>query len=254
MNDQQLGALIRAVRRRRGLRQADLARLAGVSRATVSLLERGHWERLAIARVRGIAAAIDVRVEVVGRWRGGDASRLLSRRHSLLAETFATFMAGQLDWVAEPEVSFAVYGERGVVDLLAWHEPTAHLLVVELKTEFVDFNEMLGTLDRKLRLARTIGASRGWHARLISAWLIVADTKTNRRHAKQHATLLHSRLALDGRQLRAFLRDPSRSTTGLAFWTDTNGGSASPRVGRRPGDRGGQKPPRSSRTAESRHV
>jgi len=253
VNDQQLGALIRAVRRRRSLRQADLARLAGVSRATVSLLERGHWERLSFARVRGIAAAVDVRVEIVGRWPGGDANRLLSRRHSVLAESFAAFMAGQPDWAAEPEVSFAIYGERGIVDLLAWHEPTAHLLVVEIKTEFVDFNEMLGTLDRKVRLARTIGASRGRHARLVSAWLIVADTRTNRRHARQHATLLSSRLALDGRQLRAFLRDPSRATTGLAFWTDSNAGSTSPRVGRRAGDRADRKPPKAAATAESRH-
>ncbi len=253
MNDQQLGALIRAVRRRRGLRQADLARLAGVSRATVSLLERGHWERLSFARVRGIAAAVDVRVEVTGRWRGGDANRLLSRRHSILAESFAAFMAGQPDWVAEPEVSFAVYGERGIVDLLAWHEPTAHLLVVELKTEFVDFNEMLGTLDRKVRLAGTIGASHGRHARLVSAWLIVTDTRTNRRHARQHATMLGNRLALDGRQLRAFLRDPSKATTGLAFWTDSNAGSTSPRVGRRSGERAGRRPPKAAETAESRH-
>lgn len=48
-----------------------------------------------------------------------------------------------------PEVSFSIYGERGVIDLLAWHGPSRTLLVIELKTEVVDAAEMLGVLDRK---------------------------------------------------------------------------------------------------------
>jgi hypothetical protein len=150
----------------------------------------------------------------------------LSRSHSHLAESFASFMATQPGWLTEPEVSFAVYGERGVVDQLAWNEAAAHLLVIELKTEFVDINAMLGTLDRKIRLARTIGATRQWRADLVSAWLIVAETHTNRRHAAQHSALLRSRFAMDGRALRKFLRNPSVATTGLAFWPYANGGSA----------------------------
>jgi transcriptional regulator with XRE-family HTH domain len=85
--EDRLGALIRAVRRRRGMRQEDLARLAGVSHSTVSLVEREHWQKLSLATVRAIAAALDIRVDVMGRWRGGDADRLLNRRHSLLAES-----------------------------------------------------------------------------------------------------------------------------------------------------------------------
>jgi transcriptional regulator with XRE-family HTH domain len=71
MDDQRLGAAIRAVRIRRGLRQLDLAQSADVSRTTVSLVERGHWQRLSIETIRRIAAAVDVRVEVTRRWRGG---------------------------------------------------------------------------------------------------------------------------------------------------------------------------------------
>jgi len=210
-----LGGAIRAVRLRRGLRQADPASSAEVSRTTVSLVERGPWPSLSIETVRRIAKAVDVRVDVVARWRGGDLDRLLSRRHSMLAERFASLLVSNSGWVVEPEVSFAIYGERGVIDQLAWHQETAHLLVVELKTEFVDVNEALGTLDRKARLARSIAAERGRRPRLISMWLIVSDTRTNRRHAAEHATLLGSRFRLDGRQLRAFLRGPTEATTGL---------------------------------------
>ena len=228
MSDMALGASIRAVRIRHGLRQQDLARSAGVSRTTVSLVERGHWQRLSIETVRLIAAAVDVRVELVARWRGGDLDRLLSRRHSMLAERLAAKLLSHQGWIVQAEVSFAVYGERGIVDQLAWHEATAHLLVVELKTAFVDMNETLGTLDRKVRLARSIAATRGWQPKMVSVWLVVSDTRTNRRHAAEHANLLRSRFELDGRQLGAFLRDPTVPTTGLAFMPDANPGNTKP--------------------------
>ena len=229
MDDLALGAVVRAVRLRRHLRQQDLADLAGVGNSTVSLVERGHCRQLSIETVRRIAATLDMRLEMVARWRGGDLDRLLSRRHSKLAEHVAAFLTSQPGWVVEPEVSFSVYGERGVIDQLAWHAGTAHVLVLELKTAFVDVNEMLGTLDRKRRLAGSIAAERGWQPRLVSVWLVASDTRTNRRHASEHATLLRSRFALDGRSLRAFLRNPTRATTGLAFWSDSNPGGASPR-------------------------
>ncbi len=240
MDDLQLGALVRAVRLRRGLRQRDVAALAGVSHGTVSIVERGHCRTLSVETIRRIAAALEIRVEMTARWRGGDADRLLSRRHSLLAESTAALLASS-GWAVEPEVSFAIYGERGIIDQLAWHEATGHLLVIELKTAFVDMNEMLGTLDRKGRLAGSIAASRGWRARQVSVWLFVSDTRTNRRHATEHATLLRSRFRLDGRQLRSFLRNPAEATTGLAFWTDSSPHSTRPKSAARPGQSAGTR-------------
>lgn len=236
MEDQRLGAVMRAVRRRRKLRQQDVARASGVSHATISLVERGHCDRLSVATLRRIGAALDVRIELVGRWRGGDLDRLLSRRHSRLADSVAGFVAGAPGWVIQPEVSFSIYGERGIVDQLAWHAATGHLIVFELKTEFVDINELLGTLDRKRRLIKQIAATRGWAPRIVSVWLIVSDTSTNRRHAREHAVLLRSRLPFDGRRLRSVLRDPSRPVSGLAFWADSNPGStrSTIRRGQRP--------------------
>jgi hypothetical protein len=75
----------------------------------------------------------EIQFEVTARWRGGDGGRLLSRQHSLLAESFAGWVNSQPGWTVEPEVSFSIYGERGIIDQLAWHAATSHLLVVELK-------------------------------------------------------------------------------------------------------------------------
>jgi transcriptional regulator with XRE-family HTH domain len=223
VDEQRLGAAIRAVRRRRKLSQKAVGVAARVGHSTVSLVERGHCGHLSLATIGRIAAALDLRVELAVRWRGGELDRLLNRRHSLLAESFAARLTQFPGWVVEPEVSFAIYGERGVIDQLAWHAANAHLLLVELKTELVDVNELLGTLDRKRRLSPQIAMARGWSPKGISVWLVVADTTTNRRHAREHATLLRSRLPEDGRRLRRLLGDPSEAVSGVAFWSYSNG-------------------------------
>ena len=225
MDERRLGALVRLVRRRRGLRQIDVAAAAGVSDSTVSLVERGHWRKLSLDTLARIAASLDIRVDVTAYWRGGDAARLLSAAHSRLADAVASSLVGS-GWTVEPEVSFSVYGERGVIDQLARHEASRHLLVIELKTEIVDVNELLGTFDRKLRLARGIARERGWDVGGVSGWLIVTDTSANRRHAALHRSLLRARFHDDGRTFRAFLSRPTESTTGLAFWPDSNAGGA----------------------------
>jgi transcriptional regulator with XRE-family HTH domain len=224
---QRVGSLLRAVRRRRGLRQIDVAAVARVSDSTVSLVERGHWQTLSLETVERIASALDVRLDVVARWRGGDGDRLLSRAHSRLAEQVAGHLR-ESGWAVEPEVSFSIYGERGVIDQLAWHPGRSHLLVLELKTEFVDVNEMLGTFDRKIRLARAIAGNRGWHAARVSGWLIVLETRTNRRHSAEHRALLRSRFPRDGRALAGFLADPGLAVSGMAFWPDSSTGGVGP--------------------------
>ena len=236
-----IGQLARTVRIRRGLRQVDVAAMAGVSHATVSLIERGHGRTLSLETLEKALAGLDIRLDVIGRWRGGDADRLISRSHSLLASAFAGFLAGFPAWIFEPEVSFAIYAERGCIDILAWHAATRHLLIIELKTQFVDVNDVLAVFDRKIRLATRVAMERGWNPMFVSAWMIASDTKTHRRHAAQHRAMLKAKLPQDGRQLRSFLERPSEPTRGLAFWTTANRGStrvgpsAVQRVKRRPG-------------------
>lgn len=230
MNGQRLGSLIREMRLKRGLRQSDLATMTGVAQTTISLVERGHWDHLSVETLERVSSALDIRVDVVGRWRGGDADRLLNRRHSELAAAVASFVVSSPGWTIFPEVSFSIYGERGVIDLFCWHAEARHLLIIEIKTEFVDVNELLGTLDRKARLARTVAHERDLDPYLVRVWLIVSDTPTNRRHAKQHAVLLDARFKLDGRSFAALLRNPVAVTTGLAFWSRSNSGGTGSRT------------------------
>jgi transcriptional regulator with XRE-family HTH domain len=161
MDDQRFGSVMRAVRIKRRWRQLDLAERTGLTASTISRIERGHLDRLSLATVRRVAAVLDVRVELLGRWRAGDLDRLLNARHSRLHEDVAdTFREHFPWWRLAPEVSFAIYGERGIIDVLAWHAMNRSLLVIELKTDIADVNELIGTFDRKVRLASKIGAER----------------------------------------------------------------------------------------------
>ena len=208
MDDHRIGATLRAIRIKRRWRQSDLAARARVSRWVVMRIEHGRLASIPVGKLRAVADALDARIDAVVRWQGGDLPRLLSARHSRMHEVMARFFAGMPGWVAEPEVSFSIFGERGVIDILAWHPTRRILLVIELKTEVVDVNELLGTLDRKRRLGLEIARARGWRPEAVATWLVVAPSRTNRRALADHAAVLRSKLPADARASRTWLRDP----------------------------------------------
>lgn len=215
------------MRMRRGLRQADIAAAAGVSRGFVSLVERGHLDRVSLQTLRQVAAVLEIRIDVVARWRGGELDRLVNARHSALHEAVSRYFEALSGWTTVPEVSFAIYGERGVIDILAWHAPTRSLLVIELKTELVDMQDLVGTADRKRRLAAQIARDRGWLASTVSCWIVVADTRTNRRRVDAHHSMLHNAFPAAGRTMRGWLHDPRSSISALSFWSDATPRSVS---------------------------
>lgn len=217
MQDIIFGSRVRSVRIRMGLRQVDVAARAGVSDVTVSRIERGHLDSVTVSALRTVASALEIRVDIVPRWRGGDLDRLINGRHAHLAELFVQRLHLLPGWEVRPEVSFSIFGERGIIDLLAWHEAERALLVIELKTEIVDVGELLGTLDRKVRLARGIAADLGWRADIVSACLVVAGTRTNRRRTEAVSSVLRSALPQDGRQFGVWLRRPFGRLRAMIF-------------------------------------
>ena len=228
MQDLAFGSRVRRVRLRLGLRQEDVAARSSVSPATVSRVERGHLDSLSIGAIRAVASTLEIRVDLVPRWRGGDLDRLVSARHARLAEVCIGRIRNLAGWTVRPEVSFSIYGERGVIDLLAWHADRRMLLVIELKTEIIDIGELLGTLDRKARLGRGVAADLGWLADAVSVCLIVADGRTNRRRVAEHSGTFRAALPDDGRRFRAWLRDPSARVGALTFMPDRHPGTVRP--------------------------
>lgn len=216
MDDVRLGALYRAARLRRRWRQVDVSGRAGVTPRRVSEIERGQLDGVRVDELRRVARVLEVDLDLRTRWRGGEGERLLSARHSALAEAFTKVLVAD-GWDVRPEVSFSIWGERGVIDILAWHPATRTLLVVEIKTELVDVGEMLGTLDRKRRLAPFVARDLGIDPASIAACVILLEAPTNHRHLASHAATIRAALPADGRRLRAWLRHPDGPLAALMF-------------------------------------
>jgi len=189
----------------------------------VSEIERGHFGSMPLYRVRAVAAVLDIRIDLIMRWRGGELPRLLNARHSALHESVANRFERLPGWQFAPEVSFSIYGERGTIDILAYHAASGALLVIELKTEIVDVNDLVGTLDRKARLGPTIAADRGWQAHSVSRWVIVSRDKTNQRRIEAHRSMLRAAFPSDGHVMRGWLAHPAESISALSMWSPVGG-------------------------------
>jgi transcriptional regulator with XRE-family HTH domain len=217
VNDTQLGTLFRAVRIHLRLRQEDVARLAGVSQSSVSRIERGHMASLPLGVVRAVAAVLEIRLDTVPLWRGGNLERVMNARHSALHERLADRLAGETGWVSAAEVSYSIYGERGVIDRLGFHAARRMLAVFEIKADLADPAGLVAQVDRYRRLAPEVAAARGWEGGAVSCWAVVADTDTNRRRLAAHRELLRGAFPLDGRAFWEWLRDPVERVDGLMF-------------------------------------
>jgi hypothetical protein len=192
-----------------------------VSRQLVSRIELGHADGVPLGTLRRVVGGLGMTLQLVPRWQGGDLDRLLAARHSALHESVAAVLADLPGWETRPEVTFSIYGERGAIDILGWHEQTRTLLVIELKTEIVDVGELLATLDRKVRLAPRIARDQGRASEHVSAWVVLADSTTNRRRVSAHRTVLRSALPDDGRRVDAWLREPRGRLAALSFWSSS---------------------------------
>jgi transcriptional regulator with XRE-family HTH domain len=190
-----------------------------LSRSVVGRTERGEAERVAVHTLQRIAAALGARLELRLLWHGEGLDRLLDGRHAALVDrTLAILRAAE--WLTAAEVSFAIRGERGSVDVLAIHPPSASLLVVEVKSVVPDMQAMLVALDRKGRLGREIAQGRGWSASSVTRLLVLPDDRTARRRVDALATTFAAALPARTVEVRRWLKRPVGTKHGILFLTN----------------------------------
>lgn len=214
MDPVRLGRQIRALRRRRGWRQVDLAAKAGFSRGVVAEIEQGRGDRVTVATLDRIARALGARVFCRLEWQGENLDRLLDADHARLVEQIVRYL-GVTGWVCVTEASFSVFGERGSIDVLAYHAGRGVILVVEAKSTVPDVGGMLMTLDRKTRLAPAIARDRGWAAHTVARLLAIAESGTARRRIATHRATFEAAFPLRGRAMTRWLSEPNGSVSGL---------------------------------------
>jgi transcriptional regulator with XRE-family HTH domain len=217
MDDIQLGHRVRAVRMRLGWRQVDLAARGKVSAATVRRIEHGQLDGLTVGVVRRTLRELEISLDL-----------LADEGHATLVGIVASLLEAA-GWQVRTEVSFSIYGERGSIDLLAWHAPTRTLLVVEVKTSLNSIEETLRRHDTKIRLAGQIARERfGWEARSTAAMLAMPEDAATRRRVARHAPVLDRAYPLRGRDARAWLRAPDGAPRLLVFRSSSSEGA--PRI------------------------
>ncbi len=218
-----MGALFRAIRHRLGWRQADLGGRAGVDQNFISRIERGRLEQMPLSKLRRVAHELGAELVLGLRWRGGDLDRLADEGHARLMGRTALLLH-DLDWEVKPEVSYSEYGERGSIDLLAWHARSRSLLVVEIKTEVTSIEAMLRKHGEKHRLAAKVALSAfAWRATAVGRVLVLASRPTARRRVARHEAVMESAYPDRGGIVRAWLRGPSGTISGLIFVDESRG-------------------------------
>lgn len=211
---------IRHLRRRRRWRQADLAERAGTSRQVISRLERGQVAPSSLRTIVRVAEALDASVDLTLRWHGEELDRLADAAHAQLVQATASLLAGA-GWQTRVEVSFNHYGDRGRVDVLAFHPARGVLLVGEVKSAIGSTEDTVGKLDVKARLGRVLAEAVGWPvpASVVPA-LVVGDSRAARRVVAENSAAF-ARFGLRGRQARAWLRRPAHEVPSGLLWFAT---------------------------------
>ena len=224
MDDAKVGRALRALRIRRHWRQSDLAAAANVSQSAVSRVERSHLETLSLRTVRALFGALDAGCTLMPWWRSGELDRLLDEDHAELVARAVAYLERHA-WDVSVEVTFAVYADRGSIDILATRRTDGAALIVEVKSRLMSVEELLRTLDRKVRLAATIVQQReGWRPNIIGRVVVFADDSTNRRRVGRSGALDTS-LRLRGAAVARWLRDPVGTMSGLVFLSASTGGT-----------------------------
>jgi transcriptional regulator with XRE-family HTH domain len=216
MQPERFGRIVRMLRVRHGFTQAALGLRAGVSREAVSLIERGQARRLRLRTVEGVLGALGARTELRLMWNGPELDRMLDAVHAWIGASVKRRVEAW-GWVVKVEVSFNHYGERGRIDLLAWHGATRTLLVVEVKSALVDVQQLLGSLDVKTRIGRQTAARFGWEVRHVVPAIVFADDRTTRRRLAVVDTLF-DRFAVRGRACISWPRHPGTPPSGVLWF------------------------------------
>jgi transcriptional regulator with XRE-family HTH domain len=228
MQDVTVGLVFRAVRRRLRLTQRHAGNRAHVSQQTVSLIELGRLDQVDLATLRRVGAVLGIEVPFAPRWRGPELDRLLDAGHARLVEAVVGDL-GRGSWAVEVEWSFNHFGERGAVDVLGWHPERRALLVVEVKTRIVDLQDLLGTLDRKVRVAvELLPRDRGWHPDVVGRVVVLPGGSTSRDAVDRHRAIFDATLPQRTIEVRHWLGDPRGGLRAIWFLRST-GGVGAPR-------------------------
>lgn len=231
MDPIRFGLGIRALRQRRGWTQARLAAEARLSQAAVSRAERRDAWRMTVRTLNRIAETLGARTSLRVLWQGEALDRLLDAAHAGLVDQVVAILV-ERGWEVVAEATFNHFGERGSIDILAWHPASRALLIVEVKSVVPDIQALAG-MDRRQRIGLILARQRGWHVASVSRLIVLPEDRTARRRIASHAATFDSAYPTRTRAVRQWLAAPSEALAGIMFLPSSPGTTARHRVGGR---------------------
>lgn len=180
------------------------------------MIETGHAGEVDLDQLIRVVTALGAFLSVRIVYHGEGLDRLRDRRHAALVDALVARLRAT-GWDVATEVSFNHFGERGSIDILAYHAATRTLLVVEVKSVVPDVGGMLATLDRKVRLAPEIAHERGWPVDRVARILVLPETSTARRRIDDHEATFQNGFPARNVEVNRWLQSPDGALSGLLF-------------------------------------
>lgn len=203
---------LRAIRRRKRWSQRRLADELGISKSEMSRWETASLENCSALELERWANGLNAHLTLDLRIDG--ERPLTDARHAEI-QNWLVVLLRTSGWAVEPEVSFNHYGDRGRVDVLAFHPAQGILLVVEIKTRLEDVQDLLGRLDVKRRVAPVMARERGWRPSGAVPAIVIIEGRTTRRRIAAHEALL-ANFTMRARAAVTWIRQPREPVpTGL---------------------------------------
>lgn len=171
-----VGRIVRETRALIGWSQRELAVRAGTSQATIWRLETGRSTVADVGLIGRILTTLGIRwtTEV-------EANHLEDRRRQRdpVHARLAGHVARRLDragWATALEVPIGHPVPRGWIDLLAYRERDAALLITEVKGDLPDIGGLQRQLARYVRAAPTVARGLAWPYERTAVLLVGLDT------------------------------------------------------------------------------
>jgi len=181
-------------------------------------------DRMAIGTIRRVFRAMDASFDGMVGWRAGDLDRLTDERHAGVVEAVIRVLR-QLGWDVVAEATYAVYAERGSIDIFASRIAERAIAIFEIKSDLTTIEATIRKHGEKVRLAEAALGRRwlGWEPTSIARILVFPEDRTVRRRVKAHAATFATAYPLSSRDVRAWLARPGESAGGIWFLTPKAG-------------------------------
>jgi len=217
----QFGATVRRTRQHLGWNQRQLADRVGVSQPWVSRIERGTTGSLEFAVVDRLTDELGIRIVLDATPAAVEDLRLQRDPAHALTIAYVGRHLARHGWSVQTEVEVGSGRFRGWADVVAFHEETGCLLVVEIKTELRDFGRLVRQVGWYEREAWEAARSLGWRARSLRTAVILLATEANDASVREFREgFARGRHREPSRCSRCSMIRRSRRAAGFSPWVD----------------------------------